>query len=156
MAEMGDSDFFTVEHGDLLISGQFAWEGAVALAGEDEDGCVVSHRYHLLRGKPGVALTEYICALLMTSIGDFLLNENSRGAAGRNRPLDLGSLLKEKIPLPNIQIQERIARALAMRSRVIREAAAQRDLLEERRKALVSAAVTGKIEVRQAVAEVVA
>ena len=31
MADMGDSDFFWVEEGDLIISGQFSWEGAVAL-----------------------------------------------------------------------------------------------------------------------------
>lgn len=27
MKDMGDSDFFWIEEGDLIISGQFAWEG---------------------------------------------------------------------------------------------------------------------------------
>jgi len=103
MSDMGDSDFFWIEEGDLIISGQFAWEGAVALAGKTETGCVVSHRYPVLRGASGVALTEYLFALLSTKHGDFLLNENSRGAAGRNRPLNVGSLLKEKIWLPDLQ-----------------------------------------------------
>ncbi len=84
--DMGDSDFFWIEDGDLIISGQFAWEGAVALAGKEDTGCVVSHRYPVLRGKPGVVLTEYLLALLSTKHGDFLLNENSRGAAGRKIP----------------------------------------------------------------------
>jgi type I restriction enzyme S subunit len=93
MADMGDSDFFWLEEGDLIISGQFAWEGAVALAGKEETGCVVSHRYPVLRGKSGITRTEYLLALFSTKHGDFLLNENSRGAAGRNRPLNIKSLL---------------------------------------------------------------
>jgi type I restriction enzyme S subunit len=86
--DMGDSDFFWVKQGDLIISGQFAWEGSVAIASELENGCVVSHRYPILRGKANILETEYLLALLMTSFGDFLLNESSRGAAGRNRPLN--------------------------------------------------------------------
>ena len=31
MDDMGESDFFWIEEGDLIISGQFAWEGAVAM-----------------------------------------------------------------------------------------------------------------------------
>ena len=41
--DMGDSSFFYVEEGDLILSGQFAWEGAVTMATEKETGCVVSH-----------------------------------------------------------------------------------------------------------------
>lgn len=92
MADMGDSDFFWVESGDLVISGQFAWEGAIGLAVEEEDGCVVSHRYPVLRGKNGIALTEYLFALMLTKYGDFILNESSWGAAGRNRPLNVGRM----------------------------------------------------------------
>jgi type I restriction enzyme S subunit len=51
--ELGDSDFFWVSSGDLVISGQFAWEGAVALAGDDADGCIASHRYPILRWLSG-------------------------------------------------------------------------------------------------------
>ncbi len=147
-SDMGDSDFSWIESGDLILSGQFAWEGAVALAGEAETGTVVSHRYPVIRGKREVALTEYIFALLTTEHGDFLLNENSRGAAGRNRPLNLGSLLKEKIKIPPPLIQTRIA-ALIHEERAIREEAeSQKSLLLARRSALISAAVTGKIDVR--------
>ena len=145
---MGDSDFFWIEEGDLIISGQFAWEGAVALAGSDDAGCVVSHRYHVLRGRHGTALTEYLLALLSTKHGDFLLNENSRGAAGRNRPLNINSLLKEKIPVPYPQAQEEVAKAVHAKDRLVRETSEQVRHLEEYRSALISAAVTGQIDVR--------
>jgi type I restriction enzyme, S subunit len=149
MDEMGESDFFWIEEGDLVISGQFAWEGAVALAGKEDTGCVVSHRYPVLRGKPGTALTEYLLALLSTKHGDFLLNENSRGAAGRNRPLNITSLLKEKIPVPDLRTQAKIAQAVHWRNNLFKEISKQIELLKERRNALISAAVTGQIDVRQ-------
>jgi type I restriction enzyme S subunit len=146
--DMGDSDFFWIKDSDLIISGQFAWEGAVALAGEAEEGTVVSHRYPVIRGKNGVVATEYIFALLTTKHGDFLLNENSRGAAGRNRPLNLGSLLKEKIPVPRKDIQDQVVKIVHQELKIIREIKQQKDFFLERRSALISAAVTGKIDVR--------
>jgi type I restriction enzyme S subunit len=145
---MGESDFFWVESGDLIISGQFAWEGSIALASDAETKCVVSHRYHLLRGKSCIALTEYLLALLSTKHGDFLLNENSRGAAGRNRPLNINSLLKETIPVPAMPIQEDIANAVHQKIQLVAESKKQCEVLQERRSALISAAVTGKIDVR--------
>ena len=148
MADMGDSDFFWVKSGDLVISGQFAWEGAVGLAGEEEDGCVVSHRYPVIRAKEGVALTEYLFVLLLTKHGDFVLNESSWGAAGRNRPLNLGLLLKERIWVPDMKTQTEVARTLHQGRRLASEIGMQLDLLQERRTALISAAVTGKIDVR--------
>ncbi len=146
--EMGDSDFFWIEEGDLIISGQFAWEGAVALAGSNETGCVVSHRYPVIHGTTGIALTEYFFGLLCTKHGDFLLNENSRGAAGRNRPLNISWLMKEKIPVPRLEIQEAVARLVHARKGLFKEISHAIDLLQERRTALISAAVTGQIDVR--------
>jgi type I restriction enzyme, S subunit len=147
--EMGDSDFYCVEEGDLILSGQFAWEGAVALAQSSENGCVVSHRYPVLRGKS--IQTEYLLALLMTDFGDFLLNESSRGAAGRNRPLNVGLLLDEKIRVPSNEVQNTIRNLIHIKAMAERKANKAIDLLKERRTALISAAVTGKIDVRKAV-----
>jgi len=146
--DMGDSDFYYIRPSDLIISGQFAWEGAVAMAGESEDGCVVSHRYPVLRGIAGIAETEYILAFLCTEYGDFLLNEHSRGAAGRNRPLNIQSLLKEKIPLPSIQSQQKIVEAIKQRQVLLRVVARLNTILKERRSAIITQAVTGQIDVR--------
>ena len=148
MDDMGESDFFWVEEGDLILSGQFAWEGAVAMADKEDTGCVVSHRYPVIRGKANVALTEYLLALFCTKHGDFLLNEHSRGAAGRNRPLNISSLMQEKIPVPNMEVQAAVARAVHARKALLKEIAKAIDLLQERRTALISAAVTGQIYVR--------
>lgn len=143
---MGDSNFYFVKTGDLILSGQFAWEGAVALATEDEEGCVVSHRYPVYRGKDGVN-TAYLLGLLRSGFGDFLLNEASRGAAGRNRPLNTWRLGKEKIPIPAIDLQEAVERALAHERQLKKITEQSISLLNEACSALVTAAVTGQIDV---------
>ena len=147
-ADMGDSDFYWIKEGDLILSGQFAWEGSVALAYKEEEGCVVSHRYPVIRGKMNITLTEYLFALLTTDHGNFLLNQSSVGAAGRNRPLNINLLLKELIPVPNIKTQEKIAKIVVERRNLLREINEQTKLINERRSALISAAVTGQIDIR--------
>lgn len=144
--EMGDSDFFYVRSGDLIISGQFAWEGAVTMATESENDCVVSHRYPILRGL-GID-TEYLLSLLFTEYGDFLLNESSRGSAGRNRPLNLGLLLNEKIRIPSRSVQDELKRLIKLKTATEVKSQQAIELLKERKTALISAAVTGKIDVR--------
>lgn len=147
--DMGDSDFFWVKKGDLILSGQFAWEGSVAIAEDEHDGCVVSHRFPIINGKPGVASTEYLLALLMSPHGDFLLNENARGSAGRNRPLNLNLLLKEKIPIASMAVQNEVAKLLTLRRKLIEKTQRSIELGKEHRIALISAAVTGKIDLRE-------
>lgn len=146
--DMGDSDFYWIENGDLIFSGQFAWEGAVALAYEEEEGCVVSHRYPVLRGKIDLVITEYLFALFTTTHGNFLLNECSIGAAGRNRPLNMNLLLKEKVPIPCLKTQLLIANIVKERRQLLIEISKQREFLIERRSSLISAAVTGLIDIR--------
>ena len=148
-SELGDSDFFWIKSGDLVLSGQFAWEGAVALAGEEDAGCVASHRYPVLREKPEFLDTAYLWAFFTTKMGDFLLNEHSRGAAGRNRPLNTGSLMKEKIPVPPMYAQLRVSRHVYFEKQFNETVAKSLRLLAEYRTALISVVVTGKIDVRE-------
>ena len=148
--DLGDSDFYWVRKGDLVISGQFAWEGAIALAGEAEDGCVASHRYPILRGKTGVLETQFLLSFFRTEWGQTLLDLHSRGAAGRNRPLNAGYLLKEKIPVPSIEEQRSVVALLEGERRARENLAQSTRLLEEYRTRLIADVVTGKLDVREA------
>lgn len=144
---MGDSDFFFVKEGDLILSGQFAWEGAVAMATASEEGCVVSHRYPVYQGRSGVR-TSYLLGLLRSRFGDFLLNEASRGSAGRNRPLNTSRLGKEKIPIPDARLQDEVERAVIFERRLKEKTEQSISRLGEFRAALITAAVTGQIDVK--------
>ncbi|MCF3651774.1 restriction endonuclease subunit S [Synoicihabitans lomoniglobus] len=147
-SELGDSDFFWIRRGDLVISGQFAWEGAVALAREKDDECVASHRYPILRGREQIVSSEVLLAILRTKFGGMLLNLHSRGAAGRNRPLNIKSFLKEKIRIPPVPAQARIIDLLDQEHAVAQSVAQSVKLVEEFRTRLTADVVTGKLDVR--------
>ena len=147
--DMGESDFFWVRSGDLILSGQFAWEGAVAMANEEHTGCVVSHRFPVVRGRKNEVLTEYLLAYFLTNHGDFVLNDCSRGSAGRNRPLNMNLLLGWKIPVPPMQVQSEVARLVQLERRIGSLVTKNIDLLKKRRSALITAAVTGQIDLRE-------
>ncbi|MEY9396202.1 type I restriction enzyme S subunit [Bradyrhizobium japonicum] len=150
--DLGDSTFSWIEDGDLILSGQFSWEGAVALAGPDEAGCIASHRYHILRGKEEIVQTIYLSSFLRTGFGHLLLNEHSRGAAGRNRPLNIRTLLKEKIPVPPQSEQARLIELVTLEKCLAGSIAQFADRLREFRKRLIADVVTGKLDVRAAAA----
>ena len=145
-AHLGDSTFSWIESGDLIFSGQFAWEGAIALAGCDDARKIASHRYPIFRGNSAVN-TAYLLAFFRTPVGQFILEENSRGAAGRNRPLNPNTLKKETIPLPSVQTQERIAALVTLERRLSDTVKKYSQILFEYKEALVTAAVTGCIDV---------
>ena len=145
--DMGDSSFFYINCGDLILSGQFAWEGAVAMATNAEDGCVVSHRYPVLRGN--LVSTEYLLALFMSDYGTYLLNDCSRGSAGRNRPLNINMLLKQKIRIPSDKTQQEIKKLLLEKSILEINVNKTIEKLKEYRASIISHAVTGKIDVRE-------
>lgn len=149
--DLGDSNFSWVRENDLILSGQFSWEGAVALATDEHDGCVISHRYHAYRGMPGLLDTSYLWAYFTSHEGDFVMNEHSRGSAGRNRPLNPNTLAKEKIPVPPMQLQSEVAKLVGFEQRLKKLVAKSEALLNEHRAALITAAVTGQIDLREAV-----
>lgn len=149
-AELGDSDFFLVEDGDLVISGQFAWEGAVALARGKDSGCVASHRYPILRGRKEYISSAVLLALFRTPYGSMLLDHHSRGAAGRNRPLNERTFLKEKILIPPLSAQGHIVELLDQEYVVTQSLALTIRYINEYRTRLVADVVTGKLDVREA------
>jgi type I restriction enzyme S subunit len=86
-------------------------------------------------------------AFFTTKTGDFLLNEHSRGAAGRNRPLNANTLLKESIPVPPLEAQTRVSAHVYFERKIEPFIEKSIKLLEEYRTTLITAAVIGKIDV---------
>lgn len=146
--DLGDSSFFWVKPGDLVFSGQFAWEGAVAIAQPEDEGCIASHRYPIFQNNPEMVEAAFLYSFFTTKDGDLLLNLNSRGAAGRNRPLNPRTLMKEKIPIPPVHLQKQISELLELERKVRSEVASQISYLQEYRTRLISDVVTGQVDVR--------
>ena len=151
---LGQKNLFLLEPGDFVLNIIFAWEGAVAVVSRREAGMIASHRFPTFRASGHVDL-DYLLMVLQSDQGRRLMEINSPGAAGRNKTLRIGQLLDEEIPLPNRQTQQAIVAAfrktegqLAALAAKIRHAI---DYLKEYRTALISAAITGKIDVRKEV-----
>jgi type I restriction enzyme S subunit len=91
---------FLVKVGDILVSNIKAWEGAIAVAGADDDGRVGSHRYLTCVAKPGIATARFVCFHLLTSEGLYEVGEASPGSADRNRTLSAKAFMQIPIPMP--------------------------------------------------------
>jgi type I restriction enzyme S subunit len=148
-----EKSIFSVEPGDFVLNIVFAWEGAVAIASEGERGMVGSHRFPTFRIDRSV-VPDYLLMVLQTAQGRSLMEVTSPGAAGRNRTIRLDQFLAEEIPLPPLAEQKEIVRSFrAEEARLATLEARTSDAitrLHEFRTALISAAATGKIDVREA------
>lgn len=145
---LGDSTFFRIEKDDLIFSGQFAWEGAVAVASAEDDGCIASHRYPIAKCKRDAVTPEYLYTFFLSKAGDLILNHYSRGAAGRNRPLNPRSLLKEKVPVPPLHLQREVSDFYYEELSVRREIEKEIALIREYRDRQIADVVTGQVDVR--------
>jgi len=144
--DLGDSTFNWIKSNDLIFSGQFAWEGAVALSVENEDGKIASHRYPIYVATNNIE-TAYLFSYFRTHRGKFLMSDCSRGAAGRNKPLNTNRLEKEKIPIPELSIQKRITKLVKHEKSIKEKTLKSIQILENFRKSLITEAVTGQLDI---------
>jgi type I restriction enzyme S subunit len=109
---IGDKRVFGIEPGDLLFNVVFAWEGAVAVATEEERGAIGSHRFLTCVPDPRLALARYLYWYFIHERGLKQLQQASPGGAGRNRTLGVEKLAAMVVELPSISEQRKIASKL--------------------------------------------
>ncbi len=151
-AVLGKKSVFCIKPGDLVLNIVFAWEGAVAVVSPQEIGMIASHRFPTFRVSDQVDL-DYLLMVLQSDQGRCLMEINSPGAAGRNKTIRINQFLDEELPLPPPHAQRAIVAAFrdqeARLSVLTHKTVQAIHLLKESRAALISAAVTGKIDVRE-------
>lgn len=108
-AEIGSKRVFAIEPNDLVVSNIFAWEGAVAVAGDEVAGTVGSHRFMTWTTTQDHVHVPFVAQFFASEAGLELLRAASPGSAGRNRTLSIKNLQDIRIPLPPIDEQRRIA-----------------------------------------------
>ncbi len=96
---------FLVKAGDILISNIKAWEGAIAVAAEEDEEHYGSHRYLTCVPACGFATSRFVCFHLLTDEGLNKIGEASPGSADRNRTLNVKALLQIPIPVPSFENQ---------------------------------------------------
>ncbi|HMN39643.1 MAG TPA: restriction endonuclease subunit S [Phycisphaerales bacterium] len=107
-ANLGRKRLFHIRPGDLVFSNVFSWEGAIAVAKDEDEGRVGSHRFITCVPDPALATAEFLRSWLLTDEGMSFILEASPGAAGRNRTLGLKKLVAIPVPLPPLEAQQRL------------------------------------------------
>lgn len=99
---------FQVRAGDLLVSNIKAWEGAVAVVSDADDGMYCSHRYLTCVADRQRVLPAWLGAFFRTPTAVAQLAAASPGSADRNRTLSMDGLRGVSVPLPPLDEQRRI------------------------------------------------
>lgn len=107
-AELPKLRFFELSPNRLVISNIKGWEGAVAVTAGDENGRIASNRFLQFRAIGDVNLS-FLRHWFLSDSGLELLGRVSPGTADRNRTLSVKGFLNERVPLPPIEEQRRIA-----------------------------------------------
>ena len=136
--------------GDVIVSTVRTYLQAIARIHNEHSGAVVSTGFAVLRPLNGVD-ADY---LFRACQAQAFLGEVEARSTGVSYPaINPSRLSRIEVPCPNLDTQKAIAASLdsitthiqKLRSRVKRSI----DLLKERRAALITAAVTGQIDVRE-------
>lgn len=135
--EIGSKRVFSIQPGDLLFNIVFAWEGAVAVAGEQERGTIGSHRFLTCVPDSARADPRYLAWWFSRDEGRDQLLHASPGGAGRNRTLGIDKLAAIDVRLPPVAEQRRVVGRLDELSVKVAEAGRLRDEAAAQAEALI-------------------
>ena len=135
--------------GDVLIVQTGAGTGDIGLVTEDEIG-FNCHALIIVSVDKAVMYGEFLAQLLRSTYGRETLSSIQTGAMHPH--LNCGEVKFISLPVPPIEEQaaivSSISSSISQFESLIQEAVRATNLLKERRTALISATVTGKIDVR--------
>lgn len=140
-----------LKEGDVVVSIGPAY-GKVAVVSQDLAGANLTQDTVRVALRPDLVATRFMVWVLLSRQTAEYWDYQITGATFRR--LNLGTLARTPIPFPEIHEQRRIAAYLDEQTTkvdtLIAEAERFIELSEERRSALITAAVTGEIDVREA------
>lgn len=120
--EFNWQDLYRIRAGDLVFSNIMAWEGAMALAGGTDDGCVGNHRMLTCECDQRRVVPAFIAEYFKTPEGMSKLVAASTGTVARNRTLTATALSRITVPVPPLAQQQAIVSrldALAEKTRAV-------------------------------------
>lgn len=129
--ELGNKRVFWVVPHSIIFNIVFAWEGALAITSDEEDGKIASHRFPMYQSKGNQTSINYLKYYLGTKRGTALLKLASPGGAGRNKTLGKENFYNTKVPLSSLPEQQKIATFLTLVDRRLAAARRRVELLGE-------------------------
>ncbi|MGD9630678.1 MAG: restriction endonuclease subunit S [Pyrinomonadaceae bacterium] len=141
---LGDKSVFWVEPNCFILNIVFAWEHAIAKTTDAETGMIASHRFPMFKPKVDVLDLDYFLYYFASSRGKYLLGLASPGGAGRNKTLGKSEFLELRIPVPPLNEQAAIVKALQAADREIQFQRTKSRELRELKKGMMQQLLTGK------------
>lgn len=132
--EVDMDELYVVKKDDLIINITFAWEHAIALADENDDGLLVSHRFPTYVFKKEQIPYFYLNVFVQNRFKE-LLALISPGGAGRNRVMSKKDFLQLPCFIPDFEEQQKIAEILMQCDKVIKLCEQEIDELKKLKKA---------------------
>lgn len=133
-------NLFQVRAGDLLFSNIKAWEGAVAVVANDDDGLFCSHRYITCVANTNQVLPSFLGYYFRTPQAVRKLSVASPGSADRNRTLSLAALKRMAVPVPDLSEQRRIVARLDQVERLSKDRLAAIEVMDAEVEAMLRSA----------------
>ena len=127
----------TIRAGDFVYSKLMAWEGAVAVASDQDDGLLATPEFPVFALDRDRLNAEYFGALIRTESFGSELRRLSTGTNARRRRVHPSTMMGVEIPLPPMKVQEHVAEIAGR----LKRRGARRKLAQERLSALLPAAL---------------
>lgn len=135
---------YEVKENDLIVNITFAWEHAIAIAGKQDDGGLVSHRFPTYTFKTENAIPYFFRYFILQKKFKYQLDLISPGGAGRNRVMSKKDFPKIEVLIPNVKEQKAIASVLDAAFNEVIILQKKLDQLKEQKKGLMQVLLTGK------------
>lgn len=147
-AKIAMTKLYTIKKDDLIVNITFAWEGAIALVKEEDEGGYVSHRFPTYVFDKEKAIPEFFKYVITTKRFRYILDLISPGGAGRNRVLSKKEFVKIQWAMPSIKEQQKIAAVLNTADKEIGLLTQKLEAYQEQKKGLMQQLLTGKKRVK--------
>jgi type I restriction enzyme S subunit len=142
--DLASDILYEVKKDDLIVNITFAWEHAIAIAGTEDDGGLVSHRFPTYTFNLKDAIPEFFRHYILQKSFKYQLVLISPGGAGRNRVMSKKDFLKIEVVIPDTVEQNAIAEILNMSDKEIKLLKVKLEGLKEQKKGLMQQLLTGK------------
>lgn len=140
--------FYVVRPNDLILNITFAWEQAIAIVRQEDDGALASHRFPTFTFIDGKGNADFFRFFILQPRMKFMLELISPGGAGRNRVMSKSDFIKLEFLLPEYKEQTAIAQVLKTADKEVSLLKAKAEKLKEQKKGLMQQLLTGKVRLK--------
>jgi type I restriction enzyme S subunit len=138
---------YEVKKDDLVLNITFAWEHAIAIANQEDDGGLVSHRFPTYTIIDEISDAMFFRYYVLQPRFKYLLGVISPGGAGRNRVMSKKDFPKLLVKIPSYKEQKAIGNILSSIDDEIKMYQSKLQQLKTQKKGLMQQLLTGKIRV---------